>query len=174
VQTQTPIPLVAAYFERRQALKRFFLARGRSDEEADDLVQDLYLKLLGVEHDEVIREPGAYLYRIAANMMLDRMRQRRRAAARDGDWRLVHHVASAGEDVADAPGADVVVAARQQLRRVEAALSALPERAQRAFRLHKFEGLSHAEVAGRLGISRSAVEKHMMSALKHLLATVGR
>jgi RNA polymerase sigma factor (sigma-70 family) len=46
----------------------------------------------------------------------------------------------------------------------------LPPQTQRVFRMHKLEGLSHAETAARLGVSKSAVEKHMITALKRLLA----
>jgi RNA polymerase sigma-70 factor (ECF subfamily) len=62
------------------------------------------------------------------------------------------------------------VAARQRLALLTAAIAELNPQTQKIFRMHKFEGLSHPEVAAALGISRSAVEKHMMAALKHLLA----
>ena len=62
------------------------------------------------------------------------------------------------------------VAARQRLALLTEALKELSPQTQRVFRMHKFEGLSHPEVAAAIGISRSAVEKHMMAALKHLLA----
>lgn len=174
VDNKTPTPLVAAYFERRMELKRFFLARLHSMAEAEDLVQDLYLKITAANSDDEIRNPGAYLYRLAANLMLDRLRRQRRTAARDDAWRKTHHVLSDFEDIADIPDAEAVVAARQRLKGVISALESLPERTQRVFRLHKFEGLSHAEVATRLGMSRSAVEKHMIDALRHLVVKVSR
>lgn len=167
-------PLVAAYFERRDELRRFFIARLGSAAEADDLVQDLFLKLSGVSPSEEIHNPGAYLYRLASNVMLDRLRRDRRAAARDGAWRSANSISAHGEEVAELPAADDAVAARQQLDRLVRALDDLTPQTQRIFRLHKFEGLSHAETAAKVGISRSAVEKHMITALKHLLAKVGR
>ncbi len=57
---------------------------------------------------------------------------------------------------------------RERLAAATAALRDLPEQTQRVFRMHKFEGMSHPEVAQALGISRSAVEKHVMAALKLL------
>lgn len=167
-------PLLNAYFDRKVEMRRFFLARLQSASEADDLVQDLYLKVSSLTIVEEIQSPGAYLYRLAANLMLDRLRGQHRAAARDGQWRHANHLISPREDVADVPSAEAVVAARQRLERVVQALEALPIKTQRVFRLHKFEGLGHAEVASRLGISRSAVEKHMIDALRHLVAMVGR
>lgn len=174
MDNKTPTPLVTAYFERRMELKRFFLARLHSMTEAEDLVQDLYIKVIAIRSDDEIQSPGAYLYRLAANLMLDRLRRQRRTIARDDEWRATHHVLSGGEDVADAPDAEAVVAARQRLKRVMLALEALPERTQRVFRLHKFDGLGHAEIASRLGMSRSAVEKLMIDALRHLVTKVGR
>lgn len=162
-------PLLAAYFERRDELRRFFLARTGSPAEADDLLQDLYLKVADAAPPD-LRSPGAYLYRLAANVMLDRMRQQRRSAARDGAWREVNTTISASEAVNEEPDAEAALAARQRLERVLAAVESLPPQTRRVFRMHKLEGLSHAETAARLGVSKSAVEKHMIAALKHLLA----
>jgi RNA polymerase sigma-70 factor (ECF subfamily) len=58
------------------------------------------------------------------------------------------------------------------LAKVLKAVEALPPQCRRVFRLHKFDGLSHAEVAEKLGISRSAVEKHISAALKSLTRTL--
>ena len=63
--------------------------------------------------------------------------------------------------------------ARQRLEKLSKALETLSPVTQRVFRLHKFEGLTHAETAERMGISRSAVEKHVSLALGHLLKRVG-
>ena len=56
----------------------------------------------------------------------------------------------------------------EEQRQLETAIAELPEGARRAFCLHKIDGLSHAEVAARLGISRSGVEKHIAVAMKNL------
>lgn len=160
--------LVAAYLEHRDALARFFRARLGAQADVEDLLQDLYLKVSGAGSDPDVRDPRAWLYRAASNLMLDRLRSTRRAAMRDGAWRRVSHVEGPVEDVHDAPDAERVVAGRERLAVVVAALEALPPRTQQVFRLHKFEGLSYAEVATRLAISRSSVEKHMMDALRHL------
>ena len=174
VKIQTASPLATAYFERLQEMRRFFLVRLRSEAEADDLVQELYLKVAGLPVDDEIRNPGAYLYRLAANLMLDRLRHQRRAVLRDDAWRSTHHVTSAREDIADIPSAEAVLASRQRLDQVLAALDALPPKTQAVFRRHKFDGIGHAQIAVELGISRSAVEKHMIDALRHLVSRVGR
>ena len=147
---------------------RFFTLRLGSAAAAEDLVQDIYLRLASVEPDAEIGNPGGYLYRVGTNLMLERLRGERRAAARDSAWRQAHHVVVGDTDVADEAAADEAVAARQRLSAVVQAVGELPPQTQRVFRLHKLEGLSHAEVAARLGVSRSAVEKHMIAVLRHL------
>nr|WP_295108332.1 RNA polymerase sigma factor [uncultured Caulobacter sp.] len=166
-------PLAAAYLERRDDMRRFFLARlgGRGD--VDDLVQELYLKVQAVT-EESIENPPAFLYRLASNLMLDRLRRAKRAGARDSEWRRTHHASIGALDIADSPDAESAVIARQRLEKLSKALETLAPLTQRVFRLHKFEGLTHAETAKRIGISRSAVEKHVSLALGHLVKRVGR
>ena len=75
--------------------------------------------------------------------------------------------------VTEPSNADIAVMsfedALKQLEKIVAALNGLSPACRRAFRLHKFDGLSHVEVAAVMGISRSAIEKHVSAALKHLI-----
>jgi RNA polymerase sigma-70 factor (ECF subfamily) len=162
--------LVETYLERRADLLRFFTGRLKSAAAAEDLVQDIYLRLKGLDPGVEVTNPAGYLYRLGSNLMLDRLRGERRAAQREADWRDSHRTSLAGEDVAEEPAADEALAARQRLALIVQALEALSPQTQRVFRMHKFEGMSHAEVAQALGVSRSAVEKHMIAALRHLTA----
>lgn len=166
-----PPPLIAAYLRKRADLVRFFTLRTRSAAMAEDIAQDLYVKLSETEAPADLRSPEAFLYRMGSNLMLDRAKAQRRSAARDHAW-------SGGGDglepVAQEPPADEAVASRQRLQRLLAALDRLPPQMAAAFRLHKFDGLSHAEVAARMGVSRSSVEKYIMAALKALSAETDR
>lgn len=164
--------LIAAYLEQREQLGRFFRARLGPQADVEDLLQDLYMKVSVVAPSHEVREPRAFLYRLASNLMMDRLRSSRRSAVRDGAWRLVTHATDRSEDTDDAPSAEAIVAGRQRLARLTAAVETLPAKTAKVFRLHKFEGLSYAEVAVRLEISRSSVEKHMMDALRYLSAKV--
>ena len=161
--------LVDAYLERRTALVRFFTVRLKSAAAAEDLVQDMYVRLSGADPAADVQNPVGYLYRLGSNLMLDRLRGEHRASARDHAWRDSHRTVVGVDEVAEEPAADDAVAARQRLAQVIAALTELPPKTQQVFRLHKLDGLSHADVAQALGISRSSVEKHVMAALKHLL-----
>ncbi|MBU1375669.1 MAG: RNA polymerase sigma factor [Alphaproteobacteria bacterium] len=160
--------LLAAYLERREDLVRFFAMRLKSPAAGEDLVQDIYLRIAAVEPGVDVRNAAGYLYRLGSNLMLDKIRGERRSAARDHDWRDSHRTVVGADEVSEEPPADATVAARQRLEAVVAVLKELPDQTQRVFRMHKFDGLSHTEVAQTLGISRSAVEKHCMAALKRL------
>lgn len=154
-------------------MRRFFQARLGPGADVEDLLQDLYLKVAGIDAGAEVREPRAYLYRLASNLMMDRWRSGRRSAARDTAWREVAHVRGPTEDLDDAPSAEAVVAGRERLARLMTALDRLPDKTKTIFRLHKFEGLSYADVARTLDVSKSTVEKHMMDALRVLSARVG-
>jgi RNA polymerase sigma-70 factor (ECF subfamily) len=165
--------LVPAYLARREDMRRFFAVRAGRNGEVEDLMQDLYLKVQRVD-GKTIENASAYLYRLASNLLVDRARSQRRAAARDAAWRRDSHVSLHGSDIADMPDAEAAVGARLRLERLIQIISDLPDRTQRVFWLHKFDGLTHAETAQKLGISRSAVEKHMSQALRRLATEFAR
>jgi RNA polymerase sigma-70 factor (ECF subfamily) len=163
-------PLLAVYLERRTNLVRFLTARAGSVAVAEDLAQELYLKLAGRDRSAEVINPAAMLYRMALNLMLDRARGEARSAARDTAWRQVTRAELGGVEIADEPPADEAAASAQRLRLLIAAAQQLPPQAGRAFRLHKLEGNSHAETARIMGLSVKAVEKHVSAALKALTA----
>ncbi|WP_421738309.1 RNA polymerase sigma factor [Caulobacter sp.] len=165
----TTVSLARLYDEKRANLVRLFAARLRSVAEAEDLVQDLFLKIQALDELEVRDDGSALLFRMANNLMLDRLRGQTRASARDERWRDSQTTTVGGDQVADSPSAEDVVAGRQRLAAMMKTLEALPPKAARAFSLHKLDGLSHAETAAAMGISRSAVEKHVSAALKALM-----
>lgn len=164
--------LVCGYFAQREALSRFFRARAGPSADVEDLLQDLYLKVISVDPATEVREVNALLYRLASNLMMDRWRSARRGAARDGAWHQISVSAGPGADVADLPTGEAIVIGRERLHLLLKAMDRLPEKTQRIFRMHKFEGRSYAEIALSLEVSRSSVEKHMMDALRVLSKAV--
>ncbi|TWA76343.1 RNA polymerase sigma-70 factor (ECF subfamily) [Azospirillum brasilense] len=128
---------------------------------AEDVVQDTYLRLRSLTALPEIDNPRSYLYRMADNIALDRMRAETRRGRRFAPAEL-------GLDrPLDEPDAEATLEHKQRLERLSRALDELPPRCREVFLLHKFDGLSHADIAARLGISRSMVEKHVMKALAH-------
>ncbi|MDB5462205.1 MAG: polymerase subunit sigma-24 [Phenylobacterium sp.] len=166
-------PLLSTYLQRRADLVRYFRARLRSEEAAEDLVQDIYLKISSPPELE-IGNPAAYLFRLGTNLMLDRLKVQRRAGRRETDWHGIHSSNAGGKSIAEESPADEVADARQRLRRIIEVVNELPPPVREAFRLHKLEGLSHAEAARAMGVSRSSIEKYMMTCLKRILAKVGQ
>jgi RNA polymerase sigma-70 factor (ECF subfamily) len=163
-------PLMAEYLQRRDNIVRFLAARAGSMAAAEDLAQELYLRLAARDPGAEVSNATALLYRMAINLMLDRARGEARSAARDGAWRQLSRSDLGGIDISDDPPADEAAASAQRLRQLVAAVGDLAPQMGRAFRLHKLEGLSHAETARAMGLSVKAVEKHVSAALKALTA----
>ncbi|MDY7526012.1 RNA polymerase sigma factor [Sphingomonas sp. 10B4] len=160
--------LAALYIQHRAALVRFLTARTGSAAEAEDVVQEMWLKIGSVPSGP-IGNGRAYLYRVAQNLVLDRLRAGRRRAVREQDWADVEQGQRPdGPEPRAEAVAETELIAREDVARLAVAIGRLPPGAARALRLHKLDGLSHAETAARLGISRKGVEKHMAVAMAHL------
>lgn len=162
--------LKSLFMASRPALLRFLRMRGAGAEEAEDLVQDLYLKLDGQPIGSVA-EPRAYLYRMADNLMLDRRRASLRRERREESW------FGEASDIAGSsatPPIDDALIAQEQLRLVGAALATLPERTVEIFRRFRIEGERQKAIAADFDISVSAVEKHLQRAYEVVLAAKAR
>lgn len=160
-------PLIDAYLARRPALVRFFAARTRSDAEAEDIVQELFVRIAKVPA-ETVENPAAYLYRLGSNIHLDRLRSARRSVARDAAYQETMGDGDAADPISAEPSPEARWTARRRLAEVMAVVETFPPQRLRVFTRHKLDGRSYAEVAAELGISKSAVEKHMMAALRQL------
>lgn len=164
-----PSPLLAAYLQRRGQLIGYFQVRLGSREAAEDLVQDLFVKIAQLPA-ATIDHPDAFLFRVGANLMFDRMKHALRARKHDAAWQGAHTRIEGGEALAGEVAADDALDARQRLRRIIEVVSDLPWPLREAFRLHKLEGLSHAETARAMNLSRSSIEKYISTCLRRILA----
>jgi RNA polymerase sigma-70 factor (ECF subfamily) len=161
-------PLLAAFLEKRDNLVLFLAARTRSMATAEDLVQDLYLKVAALPPGAEVKAPGPMLYRMAANLMVDHLRSDQRSSRRNAQWRLDTRATLGGTDVVSEPAADEAIMARERVRLLAEAVAELPPQMGRAFRLHKLEGRSQAETAEAMGVSRKMVEQHIGVAIRRL------
>lgn len=166
-------PLISAFFERRENLVLFLAARTRDMAMAEDLVQDLYLKVAGLDPKAEVRAPEALLYRMAANLMVDHLRSAQRSSRRSAEWRIETQTVLGGHDVAQEAAADEVVVGKERVRQLAAAVASLPPQMGRAFRLHKLEGLSQAQTAQAMGVSVKMVEAHVAAAIRQLAKKLG-
>ncbi|RZF63036.1 sigma-70 family RNA polymerase sigma factor [Sphingomonas populi] len=155
------------YQESRGELLRFLTARVGDRAEAEDLLHDLWLRIQSSDAGP-IANGRSYLYRAAQNLVLDRARARQRRLVRETAWSGYGDDGATSEPADPRADIEAEIAAREDAAALAAALAKLPEKAGMVFRLHKIDGLPHAEIAARLGISRSGVEKHIATAMTHL------
>lgn len=148
-----------------QELLSYFSRTTRGRDGAADLVQEAYARLLALQRaGQAVAQPRALLYRTVRNLVVD---QHRRSAVRGGV--PAEDAAPPAVDSLPAPAAwepETAAASAQSVRALVAAIDALPLRCREAFVLHKFDGLSHAEVAERMGVSRKMVEQHIHRAMQ--------
>jgi RNA polymerase sigma-70 factor (ECF subfamily) len=161
--------LEACYRDFRAELLRFLIARTGDSGEAEEILQDIWIRLRQTPTGPIANS-RAYLYRVAQNLVVDRVREKHRRMQRERRWLddRTGHAPEGGEPADPAQTAEAAMLAHEETARLLSALTTLPEGARRVFELHKIEGLSHARVAERLGISKSGVEKHMAVAMKYL------
>ena len=159
--------LEAIFLKNRAILLRFLRARG-AGADAEDLLQELWVKLAGLQTQGPIADPMAYIHRMADNLMHDRYRSANRRRHREISWADSTGVTMPG--VSDEPSAERVLVARETLARVENALGRLSERAQTIFRRFRLDGVGHKIIANEQGISVSAVEKHIQRAYRAIMA----
>ena len=156
--------LVGMFMECRPSLLRLLAARQAAPDEADDILQELFLKLRS-DGSVPVAEPRAYLFRAVENLLIDRRRSASRRALREDAWTDMQ----AGRlETDDSPSVERALIAREELAAVNRAITGLPERTVHALRRFRIDGASQREIAQEMGISLSAVEKHLQKAYKAL------
>lgn len=125
------------------------------EDEARDLVHESYAQLLQLKSWDHILNPAAYVTRMIRNIALQRMRRARVVPMRQ------FAALEEAEHADPAPDSFAVVAARDELRRMMAAIEALPPACRRVVMLRKLEAMPPRDIAHQLGISLSTVEKHL-------------
>lgn len=175
MNTRTPAPDRAREPERlleqlaqryRYPLIAFFARRVRSSAEAEDLTQEVFLRMVRRLGEGGVDNVEAFLFRTAVNLLRDRSRRGKTLASREVDF------AQRLGDVDDL-SPERLFDSRQSLSQVVAVLAELDERTRDAFILHRLEGMKHAQIAEVLGVSVSSVEKYIVKALALLVKRSG-
>ncbi len=148
------------------ALRAWLFRRRVNGLETDDIIQETYAVLAALPAVEHIASPRAYAFQTANSIIL---RHLRRAQIVRID--AIGDVESL-DAALDEPSPEQQASARQDLRRVNELIAALPAKRREAFMLRKVEGLSQRNVALQMGISESTVEKHISRALRTLMAAM--
>ena len=167
---------VNAWFVREvlpleQALMQFLQHNWRNRSDIVDLRQEVYVRVFEAARKEIPEHPRQFVFSTARNLLIDHVRR--------GQVIPIEAMADPdGLSVAlDEPGPDRAAMARDELRKLQSALDQLPPRCREAFVLGKIEGLSGQEIAVRMGVTESAVSRHLalgVRLLAGLLHGVGR
>ncbi len=151
----------------RAPLMSYFLRRVRSPAEAEDLTHDVFLRVMRRPDGTDIDNPEAFLFQTAANLLRDRVRKE------------INRERYVSESVVREPQVETktperVLQTKETLETLGAALAELNDKTRDIFTLHHLENMKYREIADLLGISFSAVEKHMVKALAHLTKRMRR
>ena len=157
----------------RGPLMSFFLRRVGDGAEAEDLTQDVFIRLLGAAERQPIEDVEALVFVTAGNLLKDRGRKAtRRGEASRGviDPALVSEVA---REFVEDRDPERVLLARESYAEVLAALDELGQRTRDIYVLFRLENMKQKEIAALFGIGRSTVEKEVMRATLHLALRCG-
>lgn len=139
--------------------------RKRTDNASDaaDMTQDVFTQWLGYRDQAKVEQPRAFLFQMARNLLRDHWRRQKVRNA------VLEEPSDVEVQVSTPQSNEPLARAQQQqhLERLGAVLEELSPRRREALMLHRFEGLSQAQIAERMGISVSMVEKHIAFALLH-------
>lgn len=137
-------------------VKAALMRRGRSEHDADDLVQEAWVRLAFYEREHEVECADAFLMRTALNLSIDSHRMQ----MRHGDEVLTEDTVA----LDTSPGAEAVLLAKERLVRLSAGLSRLNPKTRDIFLAHRIDGLSYAEIARRQNLTVSSIEKHIAKA----------
>jgi RNA polymerase sigma-70 factor (ECF subfamily) len=142
-------------------LVRFIARRLGSVSDARDVAHEAYVRLLRVKCKDLIRDPQAYLYRIAVNIMYEFELKKKAdtlGLARCAECQIAD--SSYGQPEDD-------VEALQTRKRIETVLAGLSPKCRAVFILCRRDGLSYKEISARIGISTNMVKKYLAQGLRH-------
>ncbi len=143
-------------------LTRYLRSNWRNASEIADLLQDIYVRVYESARTSRPSSTRAFVLQTARNLLVDRVRH-----AQVIPLQTIENL-EALNIAADQPGPDAHTLAREELRRVQAALAHLPPRARQAIVLFQINGLSRAEIARRMGIAEKTVTWHLNSGMRAL------
>ena len=151
--------LALALKNQLRHLQKILLRRGATREDAEDLVQEAVLRLhVYSRGGGQVRDQAAFVTRCALNLAVD--------AHRHGRSALYERSPVEELELTDTgPRPDEVFEAEQRLVEMMQTLDRVSVRTRQVFFMHRLQGFSHAEIAEKLDVSKSAIEKHIASAV---------
>jgi RNA polymerase sigma-70 factor (ECF subfamily) len=157
----------------RASLVAYFMRRTGSSQEAEDLTQETFARLIGSSTFDKAEEAQAFVFRVASNLLRDRAR----ATARLRRHSTQPLDTVAGDDfeprLVEGRDPERVLIGKENLAEVLACLDELGERTKNIFVLFRLEGMKQKAIAEIYGVSVSTVEKHVMAAVLYLAKRFG-
>ena len=157
----------------RASLLAYFLRRTGSPQEAEDLTQETFVRLIGSSTFEKAEEAQAFVFRVASNLLRDRAR----SATRLRRYPTLPIDSLTGNEfeprLVEGIDPERVLIDRENLSEVLSCLDELGERTKSMFILFRLEGMRQKGIAAIFGVSPSTVEKHVMAAALHLAKRFG-
>ena len=153
---QRSASVTVSFLENFTFLQKYLTRYFTEHQDIEDVVQETYLRAYSAERHNVIEHPRAFLFRVARNLALTALKKKSRQITdyiEDFELPLATGLADTVESE---------VEARQNIGIYCEAVTALPEQCRRVFLLRKVHGLSHREIAERMNLTKSSVEKHLL------------
>jgi RNA polymerase sigma factor (sigma-70 family) len=158
----------------RAPLMAYFLRKTGNHNEAEDLTQETFVRLIRSESFEHADEANAYVFRVATNLLRDRARASTRASRYPTSPLEMVSSDDITRSLSEDCGPERVLIGRESLSEVLDALNELGDRTKSIFILFRLEGMKQKDIATVYGMGLSTVEKHVMSAVLHLAKCFGR
>lgn len=149
--------ILDAFLECRDVLVRSIMKMSVRPEDVDDILQETFLRAFSANEKSHITSPRDYLFVISRNLVLKGLSRRSREITQEIDEALLQ---------AEGISAGTELHYRRKFEAFNKALYGLPEKQRRAILLRKFYGLSHREIAGKMNVSVSSVEKYIAGGVK--------
>jgi RNA polymerase sigma-70 factor (ECF subfamily) len=146
--------------EHNRTLVLYLAARFKDVQSAREVAQEAYVRLLQLENTGTVSFLRAYLFKIAGNIAIDRLRQQQTRARFDQP--------KESDDIFIEPSAERTLIAREELVHLGRMVAELPEKYQQAFRLHRLEDYSFTDIAKHMGIKERMVRRYVTHTLVYL------
>ncbi|WNO08036.1 RNA polymerase sigma factor [Teredinibacter sp. KSP-S5-2] len=161
------INLKQLYQEHSDGLTSFLTRKYDNQELAEDAMQTTFTRLSSNQSrlKNVQNIPG-YLYRMAENLVVDHFRHK---SVEDKYYELKTDIY---KNELEFGSPEITVEAQRQLIKVQTAIESMPKKVRKAFLLHRMHGLSYSQIAEKMQVSVSSVEKYMLQALRTCRSTI--
>lgn len=146
------------FADNSDRLRQYLRSRLANEHDAQELAQEAYLRMLRIKRLDFVRNPEAYLFRIAKNLVHELYSGRRIGVSGDVDLDTIE---------SDDPSLEELAVLSARRRQVERALAELSPKCKAAVMLQWREGLTQLEIAERMNLSRSMVQKYLAAGLLH-------